>query len=93
MIIQDPVTTTEIENFKDQFGGHWSEHHRRSISEWKMEVMENNTRMGYWEWVYQITQDELCEECGLADGYENEINGVPYFLCPNCQEKIEEKLR
>ena len=40
------MTTT-----KDQYGGEWGEHPKYPSSDWKYEVSNGDTRLGYWEWV------------------------------------------
>ena len=46
---------SELEQFKEQHGGHWSETGDPDypIEDWKTEVANGDTRMGYWEWAYQ----------------------------------------
>jgi len=40
-------------------GGHWGEHPEHSQYEWVIDVSENNTRLGYWDWVLdQIDANE-----------------------------------
>lgn len=33
--------------------GFWNDHPRYPASDWKYEVQNNDTRIGYWEWVLQ----------------------------------------
>ena len=49
--MSDPVTTSEIEQFKEEYG-HWGEHPDFPVQDWQAEVQEGETRLGYWEWVY-----------------------------------------
>ena len=30
---------------------YWGENERFPLQDWKLEVSENNTRLGYWDWV------------------------------------------
>jgi hypothetical protein len=38
--------------------GHWGGHPTHSVSDWKQEVQADNTRLGYWEWVATLLEDE-----------------------------------
>ena len=51
--VPDSVTTQEVEAFKNEHGGHWSEHPDLPLADWRHEVQEDSTRLGYWEWVYK----------------------------------------
>jgi hypothetical protein len=43
----------------DQHGGIWGEHPDYPVSDWRAEVSNNDTRLGYWDWVMsQMEQDE-----------------------------------
>lgn len=43
--------------------GRWGEHPVYSYEDWRYEVMERNTRIGYWEWVlHQIEEAKWDEE-------------------------------
>jgi hypothetical protein len=42
--------------------GHWGEHPEYPLEDWRREVAENDTRMGYWEWVaVNIHADHMYE--------------------------------
>jgi hypothetical protein len=43
------MTTTP--SLADQNGGHWGEHPDYPARDWKHEVVDGNTRLGYWDWV------------------------------------------
>lgn len=32
-------------------GGHWGEHGLYPVDDWRHEVKNDDTRLGYWEWV------------------------------------------
>jgi len=38
--------------------GYWGEHPDAPISDWQFEVANNDTRVGYWDWVIATTQGE-----------------------------------
>jgi len=44
--------------------GHWGEHPNHLLKEWKLEVSEGDTRLGYWEWVAGILTDEEITQLG-----------------------------
>ena len=44
----------DIDTFKDKHGGHWGEHPEFPVSDWQHDVAENNTRLGYWEWAFEL---------------------------------------
>lgn len=52
---------------------HWDDYTDFPVSEWRMEVVEDNTRLGYLEWVdhQRLEADELWE-CPAAAKKENE---------------------
>ncbi|MBK6616367.1 hypothetical protein [Ottowia sp.] len=35
----------------DQHGGTWGEHPDHPLSDWRYQVENDETRLGYWEWV------------------------------------------
>jgi hypothetical protein len=41
----------------DEFGGWWGKHPNHPPSDWSAEVSENETRLGYWEWVSVKLED------------------------------------
>jgi len=41
----------DIEALADAHGGYWGEHPDYSVSCWKWAVTNEDTRLGYWEWV------------------------------------------
>lgn len=44
-------------------GGVWGEHPDYSVEDWRDEVGDYDTRLGYWEWVAaRIIEDEEAEE-------------------------------
>ena len=38
--------------------GHWSDHPDYPIEDWRLEIKNNDTRQGYWEWVYSQVDGE-----------------------------------
>lgn len=45
------------EDFRQHFG-HWGENPDHPVSDWAAEAKNNDTRMGYWEWVAARESDE-----------------------------------
>ena len=39
------------ESLADQHGGHWGQHPDHPAEDWRYEVGNNDTRLGYWDWV------------------------------------------
>lgn len=48
----------------DQWGGSWGDHPDHSIEDWRYEVANNDTRLGYWEWVAARIDEGNCPKCG-----------------------------
>jgi hypothetical protein len=49
----------QAEALREQHDGFWGEHAEHSVSDWQAEVADDDTRLGYWEWVVcQIEQAE-----------------------------------
>lgn len=47
----------ELTEFVEENGGYWDgEYSERPISDWKVEVTNGDTRLGYWEWAFNSTQ-------------------------------------
>lgn len=43
-----------VEKFKEKYGGHWGEGHPDyPLEDWRLEVINNDTRLGYWEWAWK----------------------------------------
>ena len=40
-----------MSRFCDAFGGIWGVHPDFPVSDWRYEVANDDTRLGYWEWV------------------------------------------
>ncbi len=42
--------------FAEANGGYWNGEHPKALcADWKREVSEGETRMGYWEWAFRVT--------------------------------------
>jgi len=55
-----PKTADEL---RESLGGMWGEHHLFPASDWILDVRDEGTRIGYWEWVVnQIEAREFEEE-------------------------------
>jgi len=57
------VNRKEIIRLMKQHGGYWGEHPDYPDNDWRREVQDENTRQGYWEWVFGNIEDEE----GLVD--------------------------
>lgn len=42
--------TDKAEELREAHGGHWGQMDRHPIEDWRYEVANNDTRLGYWEW-------------------------------------------
>jgi len=52
-----------IKNNTSHQGDLLGEHNKFSLSEWKTEITNNITRLGYWEWVaIKVTSDNQLKE-------------------------------
>ena len=55
----------------------WATHARFPVSDWQYEVANDDTRLGYRDWLY----DKLANDDGeIWEGY---------FYCPNCRHEWE----
>ncbi len=52
--------TDYAEQLRQQYG-HWGNHPDFSITDWQREVSERNTRLGYWEWVASLMEQETAD--------------------------------
>lgn len=41
----------DLDELMEQHGGYWGEHPDHPSCDWRFEVANEDTRMGYWEWV------------------------------------------
>lgn len=70
---------------------HWDEIPGHPVEDWRAEVANDDTRLGYHEWVAHRAEadpDSYCRTCyvpydGCGDGYDGE--------CPECADRTEEK--
>lgn len=47
------------DELREMFGGHWSAHPKYPVTDWQYDVANDDTRLGYWEWVLaKIEQEE-----------------------------------
>jgi hypothetical protein len=54
--------TNASENLAERYGGTWGEHPDYRAASWRLEVWEEATRLGYWEWV--VAQLEVRDDAG-----------------------------
>ena len=58
-----------LEEHLKQFGGWWGEHPKYSRRDWNGEAGDNNTGLGYWDWVLnridqeQEPEPQICPTC------------------------------
>lgn len=45
--------SAEARGVAEKCGGHWKEHDLFPKSDWHTDVVEDNTRLGYWDWVVE----------------------------------------
>ena len=48
------------ETLRERFGGTWGEHPSWPVSDWRNEVADDDTRLGYWGWVSARLEENLC---------------------------------
>jgi hypothetical protein len=48
------------------FASHWDEHPKYPLEDWKYEVVNEDTRLGYWEWVNSKIEAIEWEPCGCC---------------------------
>lgn len=62
------VLSEQAEVLREAHGGHWQDHPDYAFSDWQYEVANNDTRLGYWEWVAASMDNgeiEVGEESGV----------------------------
>jgi hypothetical protein len=62
----------ESEVLREHFGN-WGDHSRHPPSDWQHEVTENNTRLGYWEWVASLLDQEVADFRALFETMTAEV--------------------
>ena len=50
----------QVKELREKWGGWWGEHPDFRVADWAHECGENDTRLGYWEWV-QINLIEMMD--------------------------------
>ncbi len=53
-----------LQALADAHGGHWGQHPEHPVADWQYEVANDDTRLGYWAWVF----DRL-EQAAIDDPY------------------------
>lgn len=48
----------EKQALQEEYGGYWGENDDYPISDWIYEVVNNDTRSGYWDWVINKMTEE-----------------------------------
>ena len=56
--------TNEAEALREAAGGVWEMHPEHSLEDWQYEVANDDTRLGYWEWVACQIEQALGEDDG-----------------------------
>ena len=53
------MNQADVERLKKKHGGHWGEIDKFQLQDWRYEVANDDTRLGYWEWCYaQMTPND-----------------------------------
>ncbi len=47
-----------LEKLKEKHGGYWGEHSKYFLTDWRYAIENNETRQGYWEWVFDQLETE-----------------------------------
>ena len=63
---EDDTTWRIGTRLAQQYGGHWGEHPNYPVDDWRYEVDNRDTRLGYWEWVGKKINMHLEAEHGPA---------------------------
>jgi len=50
--------TKEARELADECGGYWAEHHEYLIEDWGHAIQNNDTRLGYWDWILEMLKNE-----------------------------------
>lgn len=45
-------------DLREKHGGTWGEHPERPVADWQHEVKNDDTRLGYWQWVAASLMNE-----------------------------------
>jgi len=51
-----------IDDIMEAHGGFWGEHPDYPVEDWQHEVRNDDTRVGYWEWVVNRVDDAEDDE-------------------------------
>lgn len=49
--IEDLRLAGAASDLRETYGGHWGKHPEYPLEQWQDEVRNNDTRLGYWEWI------------------------------------------
>jgi hypothetical protein len=60
------------DELREANGGHWGEHPDYPLRDWRHEVGDDNTRLGYWEWVASCIESGV----GTFDDTDEDEDGV-----------------
>ncbi len=47
----------KLNDFIQKYDGIWSNHPDYPVDDWRFEVMNNDTRLGYWEWAFNKVEE------------------------------------
>jgi len=56
-----------LTELSSRYGGHWKDHPKYSSTDWRRQVWNGETRLGYWEWV---------ERCYIDDAFNENIKDL-----------------
>ena len=78
-----------------KYGGTWGKHPIFTKEDWQLEVSNNDTVRGYWEWVttkidqeYQELKDQ--EKCAVCEDFMDTDGDNWDDLCPGCADKVSD---
>ena len=52
------MDSEEARKLSEKHGGHWGRHPDYSIEDWHYEVINHDTRLGYWDWVLHKLEEK-----------------------------------
>lgn len=69
----DLVTDASLTHRSEYHGGIWGEHPDHPSADWRIEVENQDTRLGYWDWVGAKAEQAIDDE---ADDDDNDDHSV-----------------
>lgn len=75
-------------NLREEHGGHWEEHPEYPFDDWASAAYDNDTRLGYWEWVANSITNDDEEDEDAAPTITLPTIGERSF-CYRCEQDLE----